>query len=150
MYSPPPHHTTPHHTTPHHTTPHHTTPHHTTPHHTTPHHTTPHHTTPHHPPYTSITTTTAHLAHTTPPNTTNQPRKNTQNKINSFQLQHILSFLVTTSLCQDWGSSRACCLPETWWPSLRLPLQIRTLILWVPSLPWRANTLPSKADRSET
>ena len=39
-------------------------------------------------------------------------------KLYSFQLQDqdgpVLLFLVTTSLCQDSGNLRACCLPWMW------------------------------------
>ncbi|KAA6397619.1 MAG: hypothetical protein EZS28_006846 [Streblomastix strix] len=53
-------------------------------------------------------------------------------------------FFVTTS--PAWlglGNLRACCLPQKWELSLRLPLRNRTLILRYPSIPLKETTLKS-------
>ncbi len=75
-------------------------------------------------------------------------------KFYSFQQQNVIDACFVISChylpMSGLGNLRACCLPQMWQPFLGLPLRNRTLILRYPSMPRQANTLPSKADRSES
>ena len=70
-----------------------------------------------------------------------------------FQSQYIMYCIVIFChylFIPKLGNLRACCLPQMWQPSLKLPLRNRTLIPRYPLQPPQSNTLPSKVDGAET